>query len=90
MIILYRNKEDPYADRIAEQLEELVVAHKVIVKEENGSKKYNLPYLQEGETIVDGKNKIEQFLKELSSELSHQRSITGDSCYVDPETGSMY
>ena len=89
MILLYRNKKDAFADKIASRLEDLVVAHKTVIADNDNSTSHSLPYLKEGDTIIDEKDQIQTFLDELSSELNQQRSISGDACYIDPETGTV-
>lgn len=88
MIILHRKPDDPFATEIEERLKDLVVAYKI---EEYGDRKsrFKLPYIQEKGTVVTGKEKIKSYLDQLSVELQQQRLVTGDGCYIDPETGEI-
>lgn len=93
MIILHRKPDDPFAAEIERVLEELVVAHKTRNYEEDASNdapaQYELPFIQENGTLVTGRERIKKYLDELSAELRQQRMVTGDGCYIDPETGKV-
>jgi len=88
MIKLYRKTEDPAADRIEARFRELVLAYKTVLHDdEPGTGK--LPRIEDGEHILRGDEQIGQWLRELADELKWQRSISGDGCYIDPETGEV-
>jgi len=89
VIKLYRNREDTFADKIAEQLENLAVAYKIYITDHCNPDEEKLPYLKEGNKTVSKNKEIEKFLYDLSLDLKDQRSVTGDSCYIDPETGEI-
>lgn len=88
MIKLYRKTVDPAADRIEARFRELVLSYKtVLTDDEPGTGK--LPRIRDGKNIITGDEQIGQWLRELADELKWQRSISGDGCYIDPETGEV-
>jgi len=92
MIILYRAENDLHSDKIEEKLNELVVAFKTkIVTEIDDAEpsETTLPYIWEGDNLVNGEENLERYLNELERELHIQRSVSGDACYIDPETGKV-
>lgn len=93
MIELHRYKNDNYADKIEYRLEELVLAYKTVTHTEpdpqTGEPETSLPYLNENGSIISGREELKFYLRELSTELKEQRSISGDACYIDPQTGEV-
>ena len=93
MIILHRKPDDPFAAEVERVLKDLVVAYKTREYDEGASKEttpeYELPFIQENGTLVTGRERIKKYLDELSEELRQQRMVTGDGCYIDPETGKI-
>ncbi len=93
MIELHRYKNDDYADKLEHRLEELVLAYRTVTHTEpdtqTGEQETSLPYLDENGTMITGKEEINSYLRELSNELKEQRSISGDACYIDPQTGEI-
>lgn len=87
MIILHHKSNDPFAAKVKLLLEDLVVAHKTHIYDGERASKYELPFIQENRTLITGKERIKKYLEELSAELRQQRMVTGDGCYIDPETG---
>ena len=92
MIVLHRKEEDPLADEIEQKLENLVISFRT--ETHNGAESHNgsgsdqaLPQLEEGGQVVSGEENLNEYLDELEQELTLQRSISGDACYLDPETG---
>ncbi|NBC65728.1 MAG: hypothetical protein GVY07_08770 [Bacteroidetes bacterium] len=85
MITLYRHKDDQQAAKIEEKLQDLVLAYQV---EEIKDEKSDF-FIEDGGEKIQGKEEIETWFRELEDELNWQRSISGDSCYIHPETGSV-
>jgi hypothetical protein len=84
MITLKRNEHDSEADRIEDRLKYLVVAYKTVIDPEIDSS-----YIEEsGNKVIQGAN-MESWFRQLESELSWQRSLSGDGCFIDPETGNI-
>lgn len=84
MITLLRNKHDTEADLIEDRLKKLVVAYKTVIDPQIDS-----AYIEEsGNKVVQGDH-METWFRQLESELSWQRSLSGDGCYIDPETGNI-
>ena len=83
MIDFYRKTECPFCDEVVEVLQNLVVAHRVHV----------LPagedfYLQEGKRIYRTHADIRTLLSQLGHVMLIQREMQGDSCKIDPDSGS--
>lgn len=83
MITLYRNESDSAADRIEEKLQDLVLSYhsKKLSPDEQQL------YIDDGGNKIIGDENIEKWFIQLQSELKWQRSLSGDGCYIDPETG---
>ena len=84
MIKLFRHADDPKADEIESRFEELILSYKTEISEDN-----DLPKILDGDTIISGDEEIEEWLRELESELKWQRSLSGDGCYIDPKSGNV-
>lgn len=85
MITLYRKEECSYCDEIEETLQELVLAHQVIIAETETI----LPVLKEGKHTYRTQPEINAFLKEIRGEVVLNWEIQSDSCIIDPETGEV-
>lgn len=88
MIELHRKSPDKSSEDIEETFKDLVINYKVIEYPEEEAPS-TLPFIRENETQYKTKKEIERFLDELRDELNWQRSLTGDACYLDPETGEV-
>lgn len=84
MIKLVRQTDDPKADEIESRFEDLILSYKTEISEDN-----DLPKIVDGDTTVSGDEEIEEWLRELESDLKWQRSLSGDGCYIDPESGNV-
>lgn len=82
MITLYRKTDDEEADRIEDALNNLVLAYKTEISDDEQT-----PSIRDGEQIIREQNEISEWLLELTKEIQFQRSLSGDCCYIDPETG---
>lgn len=89
MIELHRRKTDPFADDIEEKLLELVVSFRKKEYTNEDDPEYPLPYINESGKVFQGEARVGEYLAGLEKELHWQRSITGDACYLDPETGEV-
>lgn len=88
MITLYRNSDSPEADAIEEAMQEMVLAYRVEEgKPEALPDGASLPAIREGDRVISEPEKLEAYLRDLQQELNIQRSVTGDACYIDPDTG---
>lgn len=87
MIELYRAAESATGAALEETLRELCVAHRVITVEA-GDEGPLPPYLVESGRQYAG-DAIPPFLAELRAELSANRMVSGDSCYIDPRSGKV-
>ncbi len=86
MITLYRKKNNELADSIENRFEELTLAYRVEMMPESD------PYdwmIEDGDKKIKTKGDLESWLLQLEKELNWQRSLSGDACYIDPETGEV-
>ncbi|MEX0680021.1 MAG: hypothetical protein WD097_01450 [Balneolales bacterium] len=88
MIELHRPDLDAYSDEISEKLVDMVVAHRTHIYRNANSSEAPLPFIREGNKIISGKENTDRFLSELEFFMNVQRSVSSDSCYIDPETGN--
>ena len=84
MIKLIRQEEDPKADEIESRFKDLILSYETEISEDN-----DLPKIVDGDTTLSDKDEIEEWLRELESELKWQRSLSGDGCYIDPKSGKV-
>lgn len=84
MIKLIRQDDDPMADEIELRFKDLILSYKTEISEDN-----DLPKIVDGDTTLSDKDEIEEWLRELESELNWQRSLSGDGCYIDPKSGKV-
>lgn len=88
MIKLYRSSDDAKADEIENRFNDLVLSYEAVISDyESGDLK--LPSIQDGDRIVSGDQEIEQWLRELEADLKWERSLSGDGCYIDPNSGKV-
>ncbi len=84
MLTLVRPIESRLADEIEEQLKNMVAAYEVMANVAT-----SLPYLLESGKVIKGKEAMNDFLLTLEKELNWSRSISSDSCYLDPDGGMV-
>ncbi len=98
MIELHRPEQDKFADEIDDRLNAMVVAFRSVVHpgspdsdRQNSSPQTStpLPHIRESGKMISRKEEIFTWLDELDRELQQQRSVSGDSCYIDPESGKI-
>ncbi|MEJ2635388.1 MAG: hypothetical protein P8184_08860 [Calditrichia bacterium] len=91
MIILYRGTDYPSCAEIVSRLEELVVAHKIVIFDKDKpvdapiGENTRLPALLDGEKIFSGKESILEHLEELEKFKAEWDKFQSDSCYCDDE-----
>lgn len=91
MLVLFRRAQDSIADDIEEQLQELVLAHRVVQVDEagrlpDGTLPTAWPVLVESHrTRYEGPTAIWAFLEELAHEVRLNRQFQSDACYLDPD-----
>lgn len=89
MIELHRPVNDELSDEVEEHLDGMIITYKTERYDNESRAEFDLPFIKEGKTVVTGEDKIEKYLRELEGELKFQRSISGDGCYIDPDTGEV-
>lgn len=88
MITLIRKSDDTKADEIESRFQELILAYKTEICE-NGPNEEQLPTIRDGESVISGEEEIDEWLRELEEDLTWQRSLSGDGCYIDPKSGDV-
>ncbi|MEM9326995.1 MAG: hypothetical protein AAGA85_15110 [Bacteroidota bacterium] len=84
VITLIRPLQCKLADEIEQRLKGMVAAHDVMQNVAT-----SLPYLLESGNVIKGAEAIQKFLETLEKELDWSRSISSDSCYLDPDGGQV-
>jgi len=87
MIKLHLKDTDAEGSKIRHQLEELCLAFEIKTYPNNSGKP--LPAVEEGNELITEKKELDTWLNNLRAELTYQRSLSGDGCYIDPETGEV-
>ena len=85
MITLHYFKNDRNSRELKSRLDGWSLRYEVIEHEEGEG----LAFIQEDETIIKGQQELEQWFQKLEQELKWQRSISGDGCYIDPDSGEI-
>mgnify|MGYP003108598643 CR=1 FL=1 len=86
MILLHMKEGDQSSMKLKEQLDDLVISYKTEI---HGAEEKGLPYIEESGRVYKGESHIEKWVDELKAELNQQRSLSGDGCYINPETGKV-
>lgn len=84
MITLHRKKQDAEADQIEERFKDLILAYRVEYDNELDS-----PFIRESDVKISPGEEMENWFLQLESELSWQRSLSGDGCFIDPNNGNI-
>lgn len=84
MLTLIRPIKSKLADEIEENLKGMVAAYEVFKNVTT-----NFPYLLETGKVIKGENAIRKFLQDLEKDINWSRSISSDSCYLDPDGGMV-
>ena len=92
MLKFYRHREDKFTKWVANKLDEMVVAHKLIDVDKNTSlpgkgeiKMDDLPLLTDGHELWMSQRGIKEFLEELHRDLLLSHSLQSDTCPLDPD-----
>ena len=88
MIKLHRHKNSPEADEITERLDDLIISYKTVLHDSD-SKKSSLPEIEDGDRFITDPEEINSWFEQLRKELEFQRSLSGDGCYIDPDSGEV-
>ncbi|RMH54625.1 MAG: hypothetical protein D6685_14605 [Bacteroidetes bacterium] len=93
MITLYRPAACSFCDDVADRLRAAVLAHRVMVLDAEEPvpglpASVRPPVLVEGRQAYTDRASIEAFLDEVEHEVMMGRQISGDACYLDPDTGT--
>lgn len=85
MITLHRHNTDSKAEKIEQKFKDLVLAYHVetLPEDESG------PFIVDSGKRIEGEDELETWFRKLESELNWQRSLSGDGCYIHPESGEI-
>lgn len=86
MIILHAVASDERSKELEVRLQDLVVAFK---KVEHDSEEINRAYIEEDGKSYQTPEALEKWFEQLTKELNWQRSLSGDGCYVDPDSNKI-
>jgi len=96
MIELFTRKNHPRGQAIKQKFDDLVIAYRYHEIDEDNiesavvlPKDVELPAIKENGSIITGESNQKQHIEELERELKHNRSFTGDACYIDPDSGKL-
>ncbi|PWN06145.1 hypothetical protein [Rhodohalobacter mucosus] len=84
MITLHRKSSDDRADRIEERLRDLVLAYRTVTDESADP-----CFITEGDRKILPGEDMEEWFRNLAGELEWSRSLSGDGCYIDPDSGDV-
>jgi len=84
MITLYKKRNSEFGNEVDQKLNDLVISYET---EELPEEIETEVFIIESEKKIKGKQAIEEWLYQLEDELRWQRSLSGDACYLDPDTG---
>ncbi len=86
MIKLHLKKYHPTSERLKNRLDDLVITYRTEIHPPDTD---GLPFIEENGEKIEGEQEIEGWLNELEAELSWQRSLSGDGCYINPKNGTV-
>jgi hypothetical protein len=90
MLIFYQHTEDSFTHWVAEKMEEMVVAHKIVSVDDgiplpDDISRKELPVLSDGHECWTSQEQIKQFLEKLHQDLLLSQSLQSDACFIDPD-----
>jgi len=90
MLTFFKEKDDNFTRWVAEKMDRMVVAHRIVEVDENTDlphevDRQKLPTLSDGHEQWENEESIKNFLEELHQDLQFSQSIQSDACYIDPE-----
>lgn len=83
MITLKKKRNHEFGSELKDKLESLVIAFKTEEIDETADEDL---FIVDGGKKIRGRKNLESWLLELEAELKWSRSLSGDSCYIDPKT----
>jgi len=84
MITLYKKPNGQFGNEVDQRLDDLIITYEMKELSEDAEAEV---VIIESEKKIKGKQAIENWLNQFEKELRWQRSLTGDACYLDPDTG---
>lgn len=83
MITIHKRKNEETLSKLELELKNLVIAYQEI---EHDSSDIPLPYIEEDGKKFITEEEVESWLSGLKKELDWQRSMSGDGCYIPPDS----
>lgn len=83
MITLHVQKGGSDPRKLEEKLKELVVSYRIT---EHESSEIREAYIEEDGNEFRTGDEIRSWLEELQAELNFQRTLSGDGCYIKPDS----
>lgn len=90
MLKFYKKESNHFTDFIADKLDEMVVARKIIDVNSTSElpksvNETDLPVLSDGRNLFFSEDEIKNYLDELHRDLKIGRKLQSDTCFIDPE-----
>lgn len=86
MLQLYRSEGSPLADRIEEELQDMVAAYRVVfLGAPSDAQLESVPAFRDGDRVICGKKNLEQHLKVLRKRIEAWSRFQSDTCYIDDD-----
>ena len=85
MIKFYRPVDCAACAEIEAALQEMVIAHQVIVVEPDEQLNFPVPALKDNGQIFSGQQAIAAHLRELEKTVADWRRFQSDACYIDDD-----
>jgi|AntRauTorcE11897_2_1112592.scaffolds.fasta_scaffold88178_1 hypothetical protein len=87
MIELHYRPNHAYSEELLDNIDRMVLAVKRVNADESSFPSEKLPLFVEGDSVYSSPADIRSFLDELNNQLTVERTVSGDSCYINPTTG---
>lgn len=87
MIELHYRPDHKPSNDLLEKIDEMVLAVKRVSVDESPYPAKELPLLIENGKVYSSAEEIQGLLDELNGQLKVERTVSGDSCYINPATG---
>lgn len=84
MIILHIPISEKSDHKLEQRLQDLVLAYQKVEHDEG---EVEQAFIEEDSVNYKTKEEIQAWFRQLQGELDWQRSLSGDGCYIDPESG---
>lgn len=87
MIEFHYLTDDKRSEELLEEIDRMVINVKRVKATDSAFPDEQLPLFKEHDAIYSSKEEVQGFLDELNGQLKVERTVSGDSCYINPATG---